>query len=46
MNTIPSLENNLLTATLSRRDWLKATAAVLLGARAWAPPPRSGRPRR
>jgi sugar phosphate isomerase/epimerase len=34
MNTIPSLENNLLTATLPRRDWLKATAAVLLGARA------------
>ncbi len=44
MNAIPCIENDLLTATLRRRDWLKATAGILLGARRLRPPPRSGKP--
>ncbi len=43
MNSVASIQNDLLTATLRRRDWLKATAGILLGARASAPPPMSKR---
>jgi sugar phosphate isomerase/epimerase len=34
MNSIPSVQNDFRTVTLRRRDWLKATAGILLGARA------------
>jgi len=34
MNAIPSVQTDLRTATLRRRDWLKASAGILLGAHA------------